>query len=147
MLTSVVTSSPRGPELFRNARSLPAANQDFVLDEPLKLTDGLLEVLLFAFLNLSLIDKHGFVHRIIEPLGVYRSLEYRAVRCLQAHNFGCERWIDRAVGNDGCRNEPLNWLEAKIIDQHDANEALISSEGCKVWRSIWWQMQRDCTST
>jgi hypothetical protein len=48
---NLVTPSPRGPQLFSDARSLPAAHQDFVLDEALKLADGLLEVLLLAFLD------------------------------------------------------------------------------------------------
>ena len=119
---NLVTSRPRGPQLFSDTRSLAAAHQDFVLDEALKLTDSLLEMLLLAFLDLSLVDEHGFVDRIIEPLRVHGNLECRTVGCLQAHDLGGERWIDRRAVNHSRRDEPLNWLEADVIDQHDADK-------------------------
>jgi hypothetical protein len=44
----LVTPGPRRFQLAGNARAVAAQHEDLVLDEPLELTDGLLEVLLFA---------------------------------------------------------------------------------------------------
>ena len=71
--TAIVAPGSRGPQLFNDLRPLAAAHEDFVLDETFKLTDSLLEVLLLAFLDLSLVDEYGLVDRIIEPLRVHRT--------------------------------------------------------------------------
>ena len=84
----LVASSPRGAQLLGDARPLAAAHQDLVVDEPLELTDGLLEVLLLALLDFALVDEHGLVHRIVEPLRVHGDVELPAVGRLQAARSG-----------------------------------------------------------
>ena len=68
------TSSRRAradAQLLGDARTLAAADQDLVVDEPFELTDGLLEVLLLALLDLALVDEHGLVHRIVQATRVH----------------------------------------------------------------------------
>ncbi len=63
--TTVITPSLGGTQLLGDARPLAAAYQDLVVDESFKLTDGLLEVLLLALLDLALIDEDGLVDRVV----------------------------------------------------------------------------------
>jgi hypothetical protein len=79
----LVTSRSRVSQFFIDTLTFTAAHQDFVLDETLKLTDGLLKVPLFTLLDIALIDKHRLVHRlrqgVIQRLCINGSVGSRAV--------------------------------------------------------------------
>src|SRR4051812_9007092 len=57
----LVTAGSGGAQLLGDSRPLPATHEHFVFDEPLELTESLLEVLLFACLDFLLIHEDRLV--------------------------------------------------------------------------------------
>ena len=80
---NLVTSSPCGPQLSSDNSPLATTDQDFVLDEVLKLADDLIKVLLLTFLDQSLIDEDSLVDRVIERLHLHGNRECSTIGRLQ----------------------------------------------------------------
>jgi hypothetical protein len=62
----LVTSRPRVTQFLADTSPFAAVHEDFILNETLKLTDGLLKMLLFTFLDIALIDEHRLVYRVVQ---------------------------------------------------------------------------------
>jgi hypothetical protein len=53
-------------QFLGNTRPFATVDEDFVLNETLKLTYGLLKMLLFTLLDIALIDEHRLVYRVVQ---------------------------------------------------------------------------------
>ena len=123
----LVASSPCGAQLLGDARPLAPADQDLVFDEPFELTDGLLEVLLLALLDLPLVDEHGLVDRIVKPARVHATSNGLTVDRRQPSDLGGQRRIDGRAVDDGPGDQPLNRLEPGVVDQRHREDASLSA--------------------
>jgi hypothetical protein len=61
----LVTSRTCVTQFLANTRPFATEHEDFILNKTLKLTCGLLKVLLFTLLDIALIDKHRLVYRVV----------------------------------------------------------------------------------
>ena len=138
------TTSSRRARAYRSFSSIlctfAAAHQDFVLDETLKLTDGLLKVPLFTLLDIALIDKHRLVHRLVRAsfsdcASTVASDPGPSVAC-NRRSPGSQRWIYRSAVNHGPCNDPLYRLEPCVIDQNNANDSDASGQRSEAGRRI-----------
>src|SRR5258708_27975149 len=105
---NLIAPRPRRPQPFSYLRSLAAAHQNLILEEPFKLADRLLEVPLLILFDLALVNKYGFIDRIIDPLHIQLMPKPRTITRLQAHKFGGERRVDLYSIAPSPRHETLN---------------------------------------
>ena len=62
----LVTSRACVTQFLGNTRPFATVHEDFILNETLKLTYGLLKMLLFTLLDIALIDEHRLVYRVVQ---------------------------------------------------------------------------------